>query len=366
MKSLLLLTSVLASLFGSNLAFGQGPYAWYDSIWTQAWWNPCYEFDGQFDPYFNAQTELQKQTLYVPTIAELGQKHKNYYVYGDHHKENGTIGVDQLSPTLCRVWLEWSDPMFPNDIMYYPSVDGTEYEAVPYSQYDQGCFQQQTGPYTHMPLKTVFVGPIYGTWAAFTGLNVRMGAAFTQNQINRLLESNKEHNFGPLKSDLRESLVNEFLALNPTIPASDIPIDILGNTLVETGGASVKNVASVCHIIPATATEGNYCGRNSYSNAMIVSSDMKDSILASGMPSPGLSLYMAFLAEKYASKFGKPMPTPSQKITYEEIRDLNQLRGSDIELLTEDETRTLLDYLMKIEADGGEPTPAPKLDPQRR
>ncbi len=370
MKTQMFVSALFSFFLCAPSAFGQGLPTWIDEICHQAWPNPVLDLPAlSFDPFYNAEYELQQQTPWLPSIYALGEKHKYYFVYGDHDKEDGIAGVERVSLTWCTAWLEWSDPAFPNDVLYYPDVAGDDYEAIPFWMWDQGCFQNISGPYSHTPFTNAVIvgdaGDFYTSLLlAFANMGPRMGAAFGENKILAIKESNMEHNDGSLKSDLRASLVNEFLALNPSIPASEIPIDSLGDTLVDTGNGT--NVATVCHIIPAIAPEGNQCGRNSMHNAMLVSSNLQQTILNNGMPAPGLIAFMQYLADKYEPKSAQPPAAPSQEISFQVIRDLRQLRGMDIEFLSKEETRAILDYLKNQRANRGEPTPAPKLEPLRR
>ncbi len=148
------------------------------------------------------------------------------------------------------------------------------------------------------------------------------------------------------------------IGIHPEINPELIPIDLDGDDLTE--------IAEVCHIIPPIAPEGNGCGRNSYRNAMVVSSDMKSDYFNFGMPSEALIQYFQFLAANYgADKISPPNPSP-RPITYKLIRDRDprQFKRADIEFLDDDQTRSVLEYLASRDKPKGRPTPAPPLPPR--
>lgn len=370
MKTKVLCIATLAVFFSiSHLALGQTGPLWFDHLFPRGWENPVKDLppNDVVSPY--NPSDVINQYNMVATVKQLGQAHKDYYVFGSPEKANGTIVKQYITPKWYNIILKWGPPEFPNDPPYDYPDGGYDYVALDFSLYNQECFQPLSGPYSHLPDNPVFIGVYQGfALIAFWGPGRIMGKAFTQHQIEKIKDKNKDHNNGTLKSDLRETLVSEFLNLNPTVNAADIPID----------GSFSASSAEVCHVIPAICPKdpqadpldteipnGHGCGRNSYKNAILVSSTMK-SILALEMPKPGLILYMEYLANKYAPKKGNISPPP-QKFHYEEIRDLSQLRGLDLEYLDEDETRSLLEYGKLLqESERGQPTLAPVIDEPRR
>ena len=357
MKLNSLLIAAAALLFVPQTSFGQGGPILVDWLNPKAWPNPVLDFQSNWlDPHFPT-TVLEGQTIFVATRAQLEQKHKDYYVFFDHLKQNGAALGDWESPTEHRVTLKWTDPDFPDEPFYYPDP-AQLYQAIDFDQYDPGCFASLNGPYSKLSDNPVFVGQVNGTWVAFTGLWRVMGKSFTQAQIDKIKQANKTRNGSSLKSDLRGQLVNEFLALHPEINPADIPVDTGGNTLSDAGNA--PNLASVCHIIPAIAPEGNGCGRNSYRNALLVSSKLKKQILKAGMPKPAFIQYCEFLATKYKQK--SPMPRPPLTINYREIRSPRELGNVELQYLDASETRAFLDYARGTRASKEEtPSLAPEL-----
>ncbi len=323
---------VIAALtFCSQSSFGQGgPYT-SDYLSPKAWPNPS--------------STLPGETGWVATRKQVEQKQKGYYVYFDASKQSGTIEGGWISSTQHMAYLKWNDPNDGDDnyFYYYPSEAGydTIFDAIPFSQLDPRCFQNFNGPYCKVVDNPFFIGQVSGyPWVAFSGLFRPMGGEFKQSQIDKIKETNKSRNSSTMKSDLRASLVNEFVALHPAL-AGEIPVDTAGNTL--NNNATSDSYAAVCHILPRIAPEGNGCGRNAFRNALLVSNKMKKQLEKAGYPSAGFIMYCEWLATKYNKTL--PQPTPPKAITYTEIQDLSQLARMDVEYLDEDETRALLDYV---------------------
>ncbi len=331
----------LASLFfGHTVAMGQGGPTLTDYVNPKGWPNPVYDFQSNWlDPYF-PPTVLQGQTIWVATRQTLQLKHKDYYVFFDHEKQNGSANGGWVSNTEHMAYLQWEDPNFPGEPLYYP--DPAEiYEAIPFSQYDPRCFLEFNGPYCQIKDTPSFLGKVGGFWVAFSGMGRRMGGAFTLQQISKIQNANKGRNGGNLKSDCRSSLVNEFPALHPEISPTAIPVDPYSGNL--STNPNMGSYAEVCHILPPVAPQGNGCGRNAYRNALIVSNDLKQVIASSGMPSDSFILYCEFLATKYNKTL--PAPLPAQTITYKQISDPREVARLDSEYLDEEETRGLIDYI---------------------
>lgn len=371
MKTKKLCMAALVAIFCcTHQAQGQTGPLWYDHLFPRGWENPVKDLnpDAVESPY--NPSDVLNQYDRVATVKQLAQGHKDYYVFPSPDKVNGTIEIKYISPKQRNIVLLWGPPEFPNDPPYeYPDF-GTTYEALDFSLYNQNCFQPLSGPYSSLSDSPVYIGLVDGFPVfAFYGLGRIMGKSFLQYQIEKVKEKNKENNLGPLKSDLRPELVQEFLNLNQNyVYSADIPID---------ANFSASS-AEVCHIIPAICPRdpaenpdmdpnfegqsGTGCGRNAYQNAVLVSSGMKSQLLA--MPKPGLILYMQYLANKYKPK--KTNPIPPQKFYFEQIRDLSQLRGLDLDYLDEDETRSALEYGKLLqESERGQPTPAPVLQKTR-
>ena len=346
MKIRSLCFAIAALLFCSQTSFGQGgPYT-SDFLNPKAWPNPVYGFQASWlDPFF-PQTVIQGQTVWVATRSQLQQKQKDYYVFMDHNKQNGSAEGGWVSSTQHMAYLKWNDPNDgSNTDYYYPSEAGfdTIFDAIPFSQLDQRCFQNFNGPYCKIVDNPFFVGQVSGyPWVAFSNILRPMGGEFKQSQIDKIKESNKARNSSTMKSDLRAGLVNQFLALHPEL-AGQIPVDTVGNTL--NNNANSDSHATVAHILPRIAPEGNACGRNAFRNALLVSKKMKKKLDKAGYPSEGFIMYCEWLATKYNKKL--PQPTPPKAITYVEVEDLSQLARMDVEYLTEDETIAFLDYVDK-------------------
>jgi hypothetical protein len=352
MKSVFGIAAFLAMLGFSPFAQAQsGPYG-YDYLFPSAWDNPVKDVPLNAVVSPHNPSDVTNATEFVATTQQLGQGHKNYYVFQDFAKNNGTVEIKYLTPHWRNVTLHWSGYTYPDG--------GTDYEAIDFSLYNQDCFQSLSGPYTSIPDTVVYVGQVNGfPMLAFFGLGRRMGKAFSSTQINNVKDRNKVHNGGTLKSDFRSALVNEFLSQNPLVNPADIPIDT---------NFSSSN-ANVGHIIPSICPKdafnpdgpsGHGCGRNSYRNAMVLSSSLK-SQLASAMPAPGLIMYMEYLGAKYAPKAQSQSGTP-QKFYYQEITDVSQIRNAEVERISEEETRFLVEYSKFLELTSGEPTPAPPLE----
>lgn len=192
-------------------------------------------------------------------------------------------------------------------------------------------------------MDVTYVGQVNGTWVAIGGMFRKMGGAFTASQIEKILDCNASRN-NALRSDLREELVLDFLSQFPQINPADIPIDDESGEL--TYAAGHPNTAVVCHILPAIAPEGNGAGRNTFSNAMVISSSMKQKLInpvteTGYMPSDSMLLYFEYLASIYGAKSSSVAET---KLSVSYLRDWKTLEGSEIERLTEEETRIVLEY----------------------
>jgi hypothetical protein len=316
-----------------------GPYI-VDYLFPQAWPNPVSTVEQSWlDPDVSSSV-LSGQTLYVNNTTILAQKQKDYYWFQDKDKQSGVVHQFQVDHDSCRVWLEWQG-------MFYPSNGGydCQYDAVPFWQLDQKCFASLSGPYCDLPIGVTFVGQLNGyPMIAATGLFRKMGGAFTAAQVQKVLDRNSVRNTGVLRSDLRQELVNEFLAQYPEIDPADIPVDYHGDELTTETGK--YNTAVVSHIIPAIAPEGNGAGRNAYSNAMVISRNLKlmltDPFNETGdMPSDAMLLYFEFLAAKYGAK-SPSLPEARFSVNY--IRDLRGLESSEVEVLSQEETRTVMEY----------------------
>jgi hypothetical protein len=346
MKTKSLCIAIAALLFCSQSSFGQGGPYLSDEINPKAWWNPMFEFNPQWlDPYYST-TVLQGQTLYVASRGELQEKQKDYYVFQSHQKDDGIAVGEWVSSKQHKAYLKWDDPNDGDDgyFYYYPSQG--DYDTIfdaKLNEIDQRCFQDFNGPYCTIVDNPFYVGQVSGVyWLAFSGILRPMGGEFKESQINKIKEVNKYNNNGPMKSDLRATLVSQFLALHPLNPefADQIPVDT-NSTLNDDSNSD--NYAVVCHILPRIAPEGNGCGRNAFRNALLVSQNLKDQIEAAGYPGPGFIMYCEWLATLYNKTL--PQPKPPQAITYREIRDLRELARMDVEYLDEDETRAFLDYV---------------------
>ncbi len=334
MKTKSLCIAFASLLLGSQSSFGQGgPYV-VDQLIPRAWPNPAVTLPVE-----------PEETLWVASRAEVEQKQKYYFVFGDESKESGTIEGGYISSHQHMAYLKWDDPNDgdENYFICYPSEAGydTLFDAIPLTQLDPRCFQSFNGPYSHLVDNPFYVGQVSGfPWVAFSGLMRPMGGDFSAAQISKIIESNKsrpDHN-STMKSDLRAALVNEFLELHPDVA---IPIDTVGNTLNDNPNSD--SYAVVCHILPRIAPDGNGCGRNALRNALLVSKAMKKGIEQAGFPSDGFIMYCEWLAARYNK--GVPLPTPPKSITVQTIRDLSQLSRMDVEYLEEEETKTLLEYV---------------------
>lgn len=334
----LVATFIMALAFGRmGLAQG-GPYL-VDYLYPQAWPNPVSTvLPSWLDPDVPS-TVLAEQTMYVNNTNLLAQKQKDYYWFQDKDKESGIVHKNLIDNDSCRVWLEYMG-------YYYPSNGGydCEFDAIPFSQLDPKCFTKLSGPYCDLPMEVTYVGQVNGTWVAIGGLSRKMGGAFTASQIEQVLDRNTNRNENVLRSDLREELVVEFLSLFPEINPADIPIDDHGDELTSTPDSA--NTAVVCHILPAIAPEGNGAGRNTFSNAMVVSNHMKKQLTnpdtATGyMPSDAMLFYFEYLAAIYEAKSSF---TADAKFSISYLRDLKELDGTEIERLTEEETKIALEY----------------------
>ncbi len=348
---------------------GQEGPLWFDHLFPRAWENPVKDLppDIVVSPY--NPSDVINQLNYVPTVSQLAQGHKEYYVFPSPERVNGKKVITYFSPKWYNVYLEWGPPEFPNDPPYHFPDFGTDYIALDFALYNQECFQSLSGPYGYLPDSPVFVGVYEGYAIIAWGPGRILGKAFTQHQIDKIKETNSHHNDGSLKSDLRAELVSEFLGLNPGIDPDDIPVD----------SSFSAATAVVAHIIPALAPRdpnsdpetdttspcGHGCGRNSYKNAVLVSQSVSD-ILSKGMPAPGLVQFVEFLATQYAPKAGNPLPSPA-RFQYRAIRDLNELRGLDVEYLDENDTRSLIEYgRLAVEAVPRMPIPDPRADQPKR
>ncbi len=261
---------------------------------------------------------------------ELGLSQKRYYAHTNSALANTNILKNQIDNDTCRVWLEWQGYYYPSNGDY-----DCEYDAVPFAQLDQRCFNSLQGPYCHIPIGIYYVGQVNGfPWVAFGGLYRHMGGVFTASQIEKILDSNDDHNDGQLRSDLRAELVEEFLSIFPEF-AGEIPIDYEGNVL--TANAGQDNTAVVSHIIPRIAPQGNGAGRNAFSNAMVISQDMYDKMVdkktkSGAFPSEGMLLYFEWLAEVSGAKFNA---AAESNFTATYIRDPRLLDGFEVEYLSE-------------------------------
>ncbi len=342
MKINSLFIAFAALLLCAQSSFGQGGPYLLDYISPKAWPNPVFDFQPNWlDPYFPT-TVLQGQTVWVASRSQLQLKQKDYYVFFDHLKQNGSSEGGWVSSSQHMAYLKWDDPNDgDNTSYYYPSQGGfdTIFDAIPFSQLNPQCFENFNGPYCKVADNPAFVGKVGDYWVAFSGLTRTMGGQFKQSQIDKIKSVNKSRNNATLKSDLRAPLVNEFLALHPEL-ANEIPVDTVGNTL--NNNSNSNSYAVVCHILPRIAPEGNGCGRNAYRNALLISKKLKTQIDKAGYPSPGFIMYCEWLATKYNKKL--PQPKPPQPITYVEIQDRSALARMDIEYLSDDETRALLEY----------------------
>ncbi len=332
MNAKTLIQSALLAMSFTQLSLAQGGPYLVDHLWPQAWPNPLHV------AYPSTSAALAAgETPYVTNTVEMAQKQKGYYVYFDSAKSSGIAHRKVIDNNSCRVWLEWNG-------YYYPSNGGydCEYDAIPFSQLDPTCFASLHGPYCDLPNGVTYVGQVNGySWVAFSGLYRKMGGAFKASQIEKILDRNEDHNQGVLKSDLRAELVNEFLDSFPMF-AGEIPIDVEGNSL--TSNTGYDHTAVVCHIIPQYAPEGNGAGRNAYSNAMVISQDMKNKLVDSEtgigiMPSVGMLLYFEWLAENSGVK-SNAVAEPKFSASY--IRDPSYLSGQDVEYLSEEETRVAM------------------------
>lgn len=334
-----MLTLALSVITSSVCQAQGGPYV-VDYLFPQAWPNPVSTVMPSWLDSDVPSTVLAGQTNYVTNTTILAQKQKDYYWFQDKDKQNGTAHKLRVDNNSCRVWLEWQG-------QYYPSNGGydCEYDAIPFSQLDQKCFASLSGPYCDIPIEVIYLGQLDGyPWLAVTGLFHKMGGAFTTSQIQNVLNSNSNRNTGVLRSDLRQELVSEFLAQFPEIDPADIPVDYHGDELTTETGQ--YNSAVVSHIIPAIAPEGNGGGRNAYSNAMVISRNLKliltDSFNGTGhMPSDAMLLYFEFLAAKYGAKSSG---ATEARFSVNYVRDWRSLESADVELLTEDETRIVMEY----------------------
>ena len=338
-----LLFALVTWVICNQSSFGQGGPTLVDYLNPRAWWNPVYDFQPNWlDPHFPT-TVLAGQTVWVATRQQLAQKHKDYYVFFDHHKQNGAAKSFWVSSNEHMAYLAWNDPSDSSDtVYYYPSEGGfdTIYTAIPFSEYDPRCFQEFNGPYCQVAENVSFVGQSGGYWVAISGFSRVMGGAFTATQIDKIKAANKNRNAQTMKSDLRAQLVNEFLALHPEVNPTEIPVDTSGNTL--NNNSNSDSCASVSHILPAIAPAGNGCGRNTYRNALLVSKKMKKKLDQAGFPSDSFILYCEFLAEKYNKSL--PSPTPPKAITIRRYKTQSELARLDAEYPNEEEFRAMLDY----------------------
>ena len=331
MKIKSLCIALAALLLSCQSGFGQGGPYLVDHLNPKAWPNPSYSFVGE-----RARTSSR---------TELGQKQKYYYVYYNPNKQSATIEGGWISPTQHKAYIKWEDPAdgLDNYFYYYPDIDSYDaiFDAIAFNTLDPITFQNFNGPYCQIADNPFYVGKVSGTfWISFSGLLRPMGGIFSQSQINKIKDANKSrpgHN-STMKSDLRATLVTEFLNVHPEVDPSEIPVDPIDVALSDSN-------AAVCHILPRIAPEGNGCGRNAMRNALLVSKDHKADIEERGYPSQGFIAYCEWLASKYNKSL--PLPTPPQPLTYQILRDLSQLSRMEVEYLDEDETKAFLDYANK-------------------
>ncbi len=339
MNARTLIAMFLMTFFTMRAGFAQGGPYLVDYLYPSAWPNPVSTvLPGWLDTDIPS-TVLSGQTLYVKNTTILAQKQKDYYYFQDSDKENGIVHKNLVDNDSCRVWLEWNG-------YFYPSNGGydCQYDALPLSQLDPKCFTSLSGPYCNLPIGVTYVGQVGNTWVAVSGLARRMGGEFTAAQIDKILYENAFRNEEVLRSDLREELVAGFLAQFPEINTNDIPIDYQGDSLTDEPGH--PNTAVVCHIVPALAPEGYGAGRNAYSNAMVVSSNMKkiltDAFNGTGeMPSDAMLMYFEYLGSLYGAKSSV---AAESRFSVSYIRDWKSMDSAEVEMLTEDETRIAMQH----------------------